>query len=142
MTTYVLHHYQHYSGDYFYSTLSGLTSDPGKICIKIRHKYLTTFYNQNSTYIGVRKHIMGQISRHTIRGKFKKITWNIHEFSTGILLDGRVVADWHSSCRPKREIKHRMYIDMEVCLSIIRENNDISAELPTPIYFIAIRRDH
>jgi hypothetical protein len=35
-----------------------------------------------------------------------------------------------------------MYIDMEVCLSIIRENSDISAELPTPIYFIAMRRDH
>jgi hypothetical protein len=42
----------------------------------------------------------------------------------------------------EKEIKHRIYIDMEVRLSIIRDNNDISAKLPTPIYFIAMRRDH
>jgi hypothetical protein len=31
---------------------------------------------------------------------------------------------------------------MEVLMSIIRENNDISEELPTPMYFIAMKRDH
>jgi hypothetical protein len=65
----------------------------------------------------------------TVRVSIKNITWTILEVSIKLILHDREQPTSIDGVNLKRDIKHRMYIEVEIHSHAITENNSIYVEV-------------